>query len=125
MANTILSVSSDRLDSLALQHLTADLSRDINGETDITATTPQGKSEDGAKGEPITIGVILLAFLTTGTAVALLNVIRAYFERDSMLKVEFQREDGRRLSISAENVNSSQIDQTMVLAKNFFKDQDE
>lgn len=122
MANTILSISSNRLDDIDLQQLTASLGRDINGETDITATIPQEKGEEGAKGEPITIGVILLAFLTTGTAVALLNVIKAYFERDSTLKIEFQREDGKKLSILAENVRASQIDQTILLAKDFLQD---
>lgn len=33
------------------------------------------------KGDPITVGTILLAFITTGTATVLLNVIRATLDR--------------------------------------------
>lgn len=125
MTKVVLSISSNRLDEEELQQIACDLSRDVNQETDITASLAEGESKDEFKGEPITLGVILLAFLTTGTAVALFNVLQSYFERNSSLTMEFEREDGKKLTISAENMNSSKIDRTILLAKRFFELKDE
>jgi len=125
MNQVTLSISSAQLDEPDLQQLTNNLNRDVNRETDITATFPENSSEVGSKGEPITLGVISLAFLTTGTAVAIFNVIRAYFERDSSLKMEFEREDGKKMVIVAEKMNSSKIDKAMLLAEKFFGYKDE
>lgn len=114
-----LSLASDALSPEDLQGLTRSLTTTINRETDIEAKLPEGPGAAGARGEPITIGVIALSFLTSGAAVAMFNVLKSYFERSSSLKMTFER-GGKRLAITAENVKDKHIERTMEMAREFF-----
>ena len=105
-----------------LDQLARDLSRTLNHETDIESALSERAGGIGTKGDPISIGTIVLAFLTSGTAVAMFGVLKSYFERNSSLEMEFQREDGKKLMIRAENVQSDKIDSTIELARKFFGD---
>lgn len=115
-----LSVGSADLSAEDLHALTANLSRTLIRETDVRATWPEQEGVPGNKGVPIEIGTLLLTFITSGAAVAMFQVLKSYFERSSSLEMEFQREDGKKLLIRAENVQPERIDQTMNLAREFF-----
>jgi len=117
-----LKLTSERNSPDWLQAMTRELSTVLSHNTDILAALPEPPAEPGARGDPVTIGVLALAFVTSGSAVALFEVLKAYFERDSSLEMEFQRADGERMSIRAENVGGRQIDQTMAAARAFFGD---
>ena len=119
---TSLKLTSERNSPDSLQNLTRELSASLGDNTNIAATLPEAPAEPGARGDPVTIGVLALAFVTSGSAVALFNVLKAYFERDSSLEMEFQRADGKKMSIRAENVNGRQIDKTVAAAREFFGD---
>ena len=112
-----LSVSSKQLNDERLQTLSSDLCRSIIKETDIEAELAEGAAQRGARGEPITVGLILLTFFSSKSAVALLNVLKSYFERDSSLAVNIQREDGAKLVISAKNMKPDQIENILMRAK--------
>ena len=115
-----LSLASKELASEDLQNLTRDLSTTLNQETDVDATLPEQTGEAGIKGDPVTLGLIALTFLSSGAAVAFFNTVKAFFERDRSLEMDFQREDGKKLSIRAENVRAAQIDRTIKAAEQFF-----
>ena len=117
-----LSITSSDLDAEDIHDLSIDLSMTLIRETDVDAKLAERPTETGGKGEPITVGIIMLAFLTSGAAVSLLNVLKSYFERDSSLEMEFQREDGTKLRIRAENVRSDQIARTREFAREFLGD---
>ena len=117
-----LTLTSDRYSPELLQAMTRELSVSLGDNTDIRTALPEAFAEPGARGDPVTIGVLALAFVTSGSAVALFKVLKAYFERDSSLEMEFQRTDGQKMSIRAENVSADQIDKTMAAARAFFKD---
>ena len=119
---TSLKLTSGRSSPESLQILTRELAASLRDNTNITAAIPESAAEPGARGEPITIGVLALAFVTSGSAVALFEVLKAYFERDSSLEMEFHRADGKKMSIRADNVNLRQIDKTMAAAREFFGD---
>lgn len=119
---TSLKLTSERILPESLQDLTRELSASLSANTNIAADLPEAAAEPGARGDPITIGVLALAFVTSGSAVALFEVLKAYFERDSSLEMEFQRADGKKMSIRAENVNTRQIDKTVAAAREFFGD---
>lgn len=120
---TSLKLTSGRSTPETLQALTRDLAESLRDNTDIVAELPDAAPEPGARGDPVTLGVLALAFVTSGSAVALFEVLKAYFERDSSLEMEFERADGRKMSIRAENVNPRQIDNTMAAAREFFGDE--
>ena len=103
-----------------LQKLTLDLSRTLNDETDAISVIPENPGGSGNKGDPITLGTLILTALSSGTVVALFNVLKSYIERKPSLEMEFKREDGRQFKIKAEQLNKDQIDQTLQMANDFF-----
>jgi hypothetical protein len=119
MAITLI-LSSNELDDEKIQGLSLDLCRTLERETDVAAKLAEGDNLPGIKGEPIILATIILSFITSGAAVAMFNVFKSYFERNSTLEMEFQRKDGRKFKIQAQNVSPEQLDHTMQQAKEFF-----
>ena len=115
----ILSVSSPELSIERIQALTGDLCRTITKETDVEAELAKGVAQRGAKGDPITLGLIALTFLSGGSAVALLDVLKSYMARDSTLELSLERNDGAKLIINAKNMRKEQINETFMRAKEF------
>ena len=119
MDSTLQLTASD-LSNEDLQVLTRELSKTLNDETEAKATLPEKPGGPGSKGDPITLGTIILTALSSGTVVALFNVLKSYIERKPSLELEFKREDGQQLKIKAEQLNKDQIDQTIQIANDFF-----
>ena len=117
-----LSISSDDLVDEDLQALALDLCTTLNQETDVNAALPEGDSGPGTKGAEIEIGTVVLTFLSSGSAVALFNVLKSYIERDSSIDMEFEREDGRKLKIRTQNVPTEEMDRNFERAREFFKE---
>jgi hypothetical protein len=109
MMNLILNLSSSELDNEELQSLTRQLCDSIADETDIKAEIPNGAVAEGTKGDPITLGLIALTFIKSGAAVALFNVLKAYFERNSSFTIKAKKADGTELEITAQNMKLEQI----------------
>lgn len=116
-----MKITSDDTEAEDLQKLTLNLMNTINSETDAKAALPEAPAKTGAKGEPVTIGLIILTALTSGTVVALLDVLKSYFERKPSLEINFKRADGVQLKIGAKQLSKAQIDQTLLLATDFFE----
>lgn len=108
--NVTLSLSSNDLDSEELQALTRQLCDSIADETDIKAEIPSGAVQQGHKGDPITLGTIALsAFGSGGAAVALFEIFKAYFSRNSSFTIKAKKADGIELEITAQNMKLEQI----------------
>jgi hypothetical protein len=116
-----LSLGTPQLALEDLHDLTRDLCNTLNRETDLKATLPEEAPRAGAKGDPITVGTIALAFITSGAAVKLFGVLTSYFERNSSMQIELERDDGKNLSIRAENVRPDRIEETIDLAREFLR----
>ena len=112
-----VSLSTSSISSDDLQVLTQDLCNTVNAETDLSASLARGESVVGGKGDPITIGAIVLAFITSGAAVTLMTVLKSYVERNSTLEIELDAGDGKKLKISAENLSNERFQQTVGLAQ--------
>lgn len=115
-----LSINSSELNAEDIHELALDLSRTLEQEADISANLAEGTSEAGTKGEPITVGVLILTVLKSSVVASMFGVLKSYFERNSTLEMEFQRGDGSKLKIKAENVRPDQIERTMESAREFF-----
>jgi hypothetical protein len=114
-----LSINAPALDRADLQALTRDLCTTLQRETDLEAKLPEREGGHGLKGDPITIGTIVLALVTSGAAAKLFEVLRAYFERNSKMEIDFERDDGKKISIKAENLATGSIEETIDLARQF------
>lgn len=119
--NVSLSLTSDELDEERLHGLCQDLCLSLSRETEVEAKLAKGPTIGGARGEPITLGVIVVTFLASPVAAAMFNVLKAFFERDASLEVELQRDDGETLKIGAQNLSSDQLQQSITLAHEFFR----
>jgi hypothetical protein len=102
--------------------MTRELVASINRHTEAWAAIPEGEAADGERGEPVTLGMIALSFISSGAAVALFQIIKAYFERDRTLELAFERPDGRTMAIKAENMDPDRIDDAIAMAERFFAD---
>ena len=118
-----LIVRSGQLEPAEVQALALDLAGSINRHTAVEANLPSGTTRVGERGDPVTLGAIALSVITSGTAVALFQVIKAYFERDESLEMAFEGPDGRKLTIKAENMSAERIDETIAMAQAFFGEQ--
>jgi len=118
--DSTLQLTANDLSDEDLQKLTLDFSKTLNDETEAKATLPEEPSEAGSKSDvAITVGQIILTALTSGTVIALFNVIKSYIERKPSLELELKREDGQQLNIKAEHLHKDQINHTIQLAKDF------
>jgi hypothetical protein len=63
----------------------------------------------GAKGDPITIGTIVLALITSGSVVALINCFRGIFARERSLTISVKAPDGREVKINSKNINDESL----------------
>jgi hypothetical protein len=119
--DTTLKIKADDLDAEDLQDLTRELSQSLRKETEVIATLPEGVAEPGTRGDPVTLGTIILTAFTSGAVVALFNVLKTYFERKPTLVMEFQRPDGKTFTVRADTLARAQIDQTIRLANDFWE----
>jgi hypothetical protein len=114
-----LKISSAALSDEEMNTLTRQLAQTISRETDISTEIPEHQSEAGVKGDPITIGVLALSFLSSGAAVALIEVLKTYLGRASSLTFEAKRPDGSQMKISAENMKPEQMQDTVARLSSF------
>jgi hypothetical protein len=105
-----LSISSNELSDDRLQKLASDLCRTINKETDIEAELPEDIGKKGARGEPITLGLILLTILKSGSVIAFLKVLQSYLEREGpSITFTIKKANGSEVALDAKNMRPDQI----------------
>ncbi len=120
--NCRLSLASTELDAEDLQVLTRDFCNSANEQDDLQAELANAIAARGAKaGELIQIGSMALTFLTSGAAIALINVCKSFFERTSSLEMSLEREGGRKITIKAQNVKGDQIAETFKTMREFIE----
>jgi hypothetical protein len=116
-----LSLVSAELDAGDLQALTRDFCNTANQEDGLSVELVHEAAPTGTRSvELVQIGNLALTFLSSGAAVALINVCKSFFERSSSLEMSVEREDGKKLSIKAQNVRSDQIAKTLETVREFF-----
>ena len=120
--DSTLQLTANDLSDEDLQKFTFELSKTLNDETEAKATIPKKSGGPGSKGDPITLGTIILTALSSGTVVALFNVIKSYIERKPSLELQLKSKDGREFNIKAEQLHKDQIEHTIQLAKDFIRE---
>lgn len=119
-----LSITSDSIDDHKIQELTRDMCKDLNlGSTEITARLAEDSGGVEQKGDPVTIGTIILSLIGSGgVAVTLINLAKVYIERGAKLKIRIQKANGDDISIEETNLSSTQIDRTTELVKKILEE---
>lgn len=125
MANDdiILKLECADFDDSRIDAVTRDLARSLREEGVGAAMASQGDAGPGKKGDPVTIGAIVLTLIQTGgVAVTLLQVLKAYLARKSTMRFELTRADGRKVSLDASWFNKAQMEQTQKVLTDLLKD---
>ncbi|HUB15765.1 MAG TPA: hypothetical protein VMB34_27715 [Acetobacteraceae bacterium] len=111
-----LSIICDEFDASRLDAMARALARSLRNEGIDAVPAAAPDATPGAKGDPVTLGTIVLALIGSGgVAVTLLQVLRAYLERKSTLRFEVTRADGRKVSLDASWFGKAQLAQTQTI----------
>ena len=80
----------------------------------VSGVPPAAAPEPGKKGDPITLGAIVIAAVAGGGALtALVNTIGSYLARDHRTEVEIQTPDGRKVRISSQGFKPADLEETL------------
>jgi hypothetical protein len=107
-------IDADRMNDYAQQALAA-----LNEHVDADLKEVGGKP--GQKGALLAIGALVLKFVQTKMAEALVDVFKSMINRDSQLKLKMTRPDGAVLDLEADHVRPEQYVQTIALTEKFLK----
>lgn len=109
MTDTSLTVSlSADMSDTRLAELTRDLERDLS-RGHVQARHAEGRPVLRERGEPITLGVLTLALVASGTVKALIDCFKAYLSRERTLIIKLTRADGPQVEITARNVDTPAV----------------
>lgn len=115
-----LSFVSTSLDADTLAQLTRDLGRDIEAEAGVATVAQSAVTAPGTKGDPITIGAIVLAAVSSGGALtALFGILKSYLERQPSIDFTMTRADGTSFTVSAKDIAPDKLEATYKLAERF------
>ena len=112
----------DDLSESKLQALTREMLQSLKKARLGPPTLPEIESKGEAKGDPVSLGTILLALVGShGVAVSLAQVLKAYVDRKPSWAVELKRHDGTSLKLKAENLHREQFEHTTKIVEEFLK----
>ena len=114
-----LTIGDPTLDAEDLQALAVELGRSIATHTDADASLVTGAAKPGTKGDPITLGTLALALITSGTVTGLVTVLQTFVARRPSIEFEVSRKDGEVLKLKAEHLRAGQVTQTVTVLKDF------
>jgi hypothetical protein len=108
MADTSLTLSLPGIPDARLAQLTRDLERDLS-RAGIQARPVGAPLAPGEKGGPITLGVLVLALITSGAVTAMIECFKAYFSRERTLTIRFTDVDGAPVEVTGRNVDTPTV----------------
>ena len=80
----------------------------------VSRTLPAAAPEPGRRGDPITMGAIVIAAISgSGALTVLVNTIGSYLARDHRTEVEIQTSDGRKVRISSQGFKREELEETL------------
>jgi hypothetical protein len=109
-------IDYDRLDDYTQQALDS-------LRTHVDADRPEATARPGEKGNLVAIGTLVLKFVQTKAAAALIGVFKSLLDRDSRLQLtlKLKRTDGATLELAADHLRPEQYDRTIAVTENFLK----
>jgi hypothetical protein len=115
-----LLLNATGLDPERLQRLTRSLCRDLSAEHGYSCRLPEQPSSTGEKGDPITLGAILVTLAKTGTLLGFIRLIQSYVTRVPSLELNVVRHDGSRFTLKAANLSEEQLHSTQRALEKFW-----
>jgi Effector Associated Constant Component 1 len=110
-SNLAVSLVADLSDA-KLAQLTRELGHDLS-RIGVQARPIEALPAPGQKGEPITLGVLALVLITSGTVKAAIECFKAYLSRERSLSIKLTRANGTLIEITARNVDTSAVQEAL------------
>lgn len=108
MATFEISLAGEDLDAHDQQTRVKQLAREIEARTEARTALSRSDGDGTTKGDPLTIGALVMTFMTSGVAVAALGVLKAWIERGRVSSATIKGPDGTEVTIT--NTNADQIE---------------
>jgi len=89
------------------QEFAADVAR-LSGV--VSRTSSAAAPEPGQRGDPVTLGAIVIAAASGGALTALVNTIGSYLTRDKRTEMEISRPDGLKIKVSSAKSNFEELE---------------
>jgi hypothetical protein len=95
--------------------LSREFASDVARLSGVVSCAPSAAApEQGKRGDPITLGAIIIAAVSGGGALtALVSTIGSYLARDRRTEVEVATPDGRKVRISSEAFNQKELEELL------------
>lgn len=95
--------------------LSQEFSSDVARLSGVVSHAPPSASPDpGKRGDPITLGAIIISLVSGGGALtALVSTIGSYLARDRRTEVEIATPDGRKVRISSQAFNHKDVEELL------------
>jgi hypothetical protein len=102
-----IQLSAPNLAPEQLQDVSSSLLKDLVTELGLNArfTTEAGKPGD--KGDPITIGAIIVSLAKSGAILGVIRLLQTYIRRVPSLELTVARPDGQKLTLKSNNSRMS------------------
>jgi hypothetical protein len=95
-----------------LQMITRQFCRDLSTELGLDSRLPEQAAQPGQRGDPVTVGAVLVALAKSGTILGFLRLVQSYISRVPSLEMSVVRADGSRFSLKASNLTEKQLQTT-------------
>jgi len=99
-----LSISRGGLEPEDVDRLSRELERELTETGGVMLNAAPRSAAPGQRGDPITVGTLLLAAITSGTVSAVFSVIKSYVDRGDELTFEGTGTDGKPVKIAMKNI---------------------
>lgn len=117
---TSLFVAASSLSSEEVTGLTDELCKAIQENENVSAEVSKSVASSGAK-DAIAFGTIVLAFISSGAAVALFETLRSYFDRTPSLELRFEKENGDKFLLRSKHMRGPEFAKSLDAARTFFQ----
>ncbi len=95
-----------------LQTVTQQFCRELRTELGYDCHLPEQPAQPGHRGDPVTVGAVIVALAKSGTILAFLRLVQSYISRVPSLEMTIVRSDGNRFSLKASNLTEKQLQMT-------------
>ena len=94
--------------------LSREFSSDVARLDGVASHAPEAAApEPGKRGEPVTLGTIVITAVSSGALSALVATIGSFLTRDKHTEVEISRPDGLKIKISSARSNLAELQEAL------------
>ena len=94
-------LSEDETDTLS-RRLIKDAAEE---QLQLNLSSDRANAPGGQRGDPFTVGALMLSLVTSGSVVALFNLLKSYVDRSGDFSIEFTRKSGASFKLTMKNVS--------------------